>query len=61
MRVNGKWIDWKDQCDLCMNAENCKSKNPIYGNIEFICDYFYLDENKYKANEIYGTSEHCYG
>lgn len=75
MRFGEKWIYWKDQCDICANAENCKyevkdyieqldavePKTPVYGNLEFVCDYFYLDEDKYKANEIYGTGEHCCG
>lgn len=71
MRVNGKWIYWKEQCDLCVNAKNCKYEvkdyiekleavqpnSPVYGTLEFSCDYCYLDEEKYLQK--YCTENSC--
>ena len=61
MRFDKKWAYQKNQCDVCANAENCKIKASVNEKLEFICDCFYLDENKYKTNEFYREGENCCG
>lgn len=61
------WIYWKEQCDFCLNRENCEYKEKvkqymqkidsldskgIYGTTSFWCDYYNLDEDAYWENPI---------
>lgn len=60
-------IYWKEQCDFCLNRENCEYKEKvkqhmqkidsldskgIYGTTSFWCDYYNLDEDAYWKNPI---------
>ena len=62
MNINGTWVYWKEQCKYCVNATPvCKKNlknyiekldavkpiNPVYGTLEFKCDYFIFDKDKY--------------
>ena len=62
MKVNGTWIYWKEQCNYCVNAtpvcqknlknyieklDSIKPENPVYGTLEFKCDYLIFDKDKY--------------
>ena len=57
-----KWIYWKEQCKYCVNNNPCnypenkeameslikwEKENRFYGGLKLMCDYFYLDEDKY--------------
>ena len=62
------WIYWTEQCEYCAKRTGCeyhgcmkeyiyrlqqvKVNPPVYGSLNFTCDYFHFDKTKYKAKEI---------
>ena len=63
MRVENRFIYWKEQCEYCVNKIGCESIpamtdyihrlerikpiGPLWGSLEFKCDYFILDKEEY--------------
>ena len=73
MQANGHWVYWKEQCEYCVNQQNCtynlkdymdklenvKPDSPVYGRLEFICDYFVFSEELYHNSNL--SECHCCG
>ena len=62
------WIYWPEQCDYCINRNDCQYKDKvkeyihqltlvndrgIYGTLNWKCDYFLLDIAEYEKNNFW--------
>jgi hypothetical protein len=75
MRIENRFVYWKEQCEYCINKNNCESIpamtdyihrlerikpiGPLWGNLEFKCSYFILDKEEYDMQNPVGW--HCCG